>query len=253
MSESNEWFVVNLSRPVNAVIIHGQGRATILDDDALPAVAITDMETVEPNVGASAVSFLVRLSAKSGRSVLVDFATADNTAFANNDYVPTSGTLVFPPGITQQRVYVNVIGDTKSENDETFQLNLGNPVNATMSVGHAFGHIRDGDKVPLVSVSDAVVDSAVTTATFTVYLTAPSEKTITVNVATSRDTAQPDIDYTAVNAAMIFEPGVTEKTISVPLLKNSGAVTSRSFYLTLVGVVNSVMGDRLGVCTIPTP
>ncbi len=253
MSESNEWFVVNLSRPVNAVIIHGQGRGTILDDDAMPAVAITDVEAVEPNVGASAVSFLVRLSAKSGRSVLVDFATADDTAIANSDYIPTSGTLIFPPGITQQRIYVNVTGDTKSENDETFQLNLGNPVNASLSVGHAFGRIRDGDKVPLVSVSDAAVDSAVTTATFTVFLTAPSEKTITVNVATSRDTAQPDIDYTAVNAALTFEPGVTEKTISVPLLKNSSAVGSRSFYLTLVGVVNTVMDDRLGVCTIPTP
>jgi VCBS repeat-containing protein len=253
MSESNETFFVNLSRPVNAVIIHGQGRATILDDDELPAVAITDMETVEPNVGASAVSFLVRLSAKSGRSVLVDFATADNTAIANSDYIPTSGTLIFPPGITQQRVYVNVTGDTKSENDETFQLNLGNPVNATMGNGHAFGHIRDGDKVPLASVSDAAVDSAVTTATFTVFLSAPSEKTITVNVATAQNTAQAGIDYTAVNAAMTFDPGVTEKTIGVPLLKNSGAVTSRSFYLTLVGVVNTVMGDRLGVCTIPTP
>jgi VCBS repeat-containing protein len=253
MSESNETFVVNLNRPVNAVIIHGQGRATILDDDALPAVSLTDMEMVEPNAGASAVSFLVRLSARSGRSVLVDFATADNTAFANNDYVPTSGTLVFPPGITQQRVYVNVIGDTKSENDETFQLNLGNVVNATMGNGHAFGRIRDGDKVPLVSVSDAVVDSAVTTATFTVFLTAPSEKTITVNVATAQNTAQAGIDYTAVNAALTFEPGVTEKTVSVLLLQNSSAVTSRSFYLTLVGVVNTVMDDRLGVCTIPTP
>ena len=143
--------------------------------------------------------------------------------------------------------------DTTSENDETFQLNLANAVNATMGNGHAFGHIRDGDKVPLVSVSDAVVNSAVTTATFTVFLTAPSEKTIMVNVATSRDTAQPDIDYTAVNAALIFEPGVTEKTVSVPLLKNSSSLGSRSFYLTLIGVVNTVMADRLGVCTIPVP
>ncbi|HEY0548066.1 MAG TPA: tandem-95 repeat protein, partial [Verrucomicrobiae bacterium] len=253
MSESNEWFVVNLSRPVNAVIIHGQGRATILDDDALPTLNITDMETVEPDAGASAVSFLVRLSAKSGRVVLVDFATADNTAFANSDYVPTSGTLVFPPGTTQQRVYVNVIGNTKSENDETFSLNLGNTVNATMGHGQALGHIRDTDKVPLVSVGDATVDAAVTTATFTVFLTAPSEKIITASVATAQNTAQAGIDYTAVNAAVTFEPGVTEKTISVPLLKNSNAVSNCSFYLTLVGVVNTVMADRLGVCTIPTP
>ncbi len=252
MSESNEWFAVNLSRPVNAVIIHGQGRGTIVDDDPLPAVTITDMTTVEPNIGASAVSFLVRLSAKSGRPVLVDFTTSDNTAVANNDYVPTSGTLQFPPGTTQQRVYVNVIGNTMSENDETFSLNLVNPVNATMGNGHAFGYIRDGDKVPLVSVSDAMVDAAATTATFTVFLSAPSERIITVNVATSRDTAQPDIDYTAINnLALLFEPGVTEKTVTVPLIKNSSSVGSRSFYLTLVGVVNTVMADRLGVCTIP--
>ena len=253
MSESNESFVVNLSRPVNAVIVRGQGRGTIVDDDPLPAVTIADMIAVEPNVGASAVSFLVRLSAKSGRAVHVDFATADNTAVANSDYVPASGTLIFPPGITQQRVYVSVIGNTKSENDETFALNLGQAVNATMGNGHAFGHIRDTDKVPLVSMSDAVVDPAVTAATFTVYLSAPSEKTIVVNVATARDTAQSDIDYTAVNAAVTFEPGVTEKTVSVPLLKNSSAVSSRSFFLTIIGVVNSVMADRVGVCTIPAP
>jgi hypothetical protein len=253
MSESNEAFVVNLSRPVNAVIIRGQGRGTILDDDALPTITITDVETVEPSAGARAVSFLARLSARSGRPVSVNFATENETADADADYVPVNGTLIFPPGLTQQRVFVNVIGNTMSENDETFFLNLGNPVNANLNNGQARGHIHDADKVPLVSVSDGAVDGPVSSMLFTVFLSASSEKTITVNYSTSRDTAAAGVDYVATNGALTFGPGETEKTVSVALLNNPDATGSRNFFLQIIGVVNAVMADRLGVGTIPGP
>jgi hypothetical protein len=83
----------------------------------------------------------------------VNYATADNTAtLADNDYLATSGTLVFPPGITNRPITVTVYGDTKVEGDETFLVNLSSPVNAAISDGQGLGLIRQdvtGFSVPL--------------------------------------------------------------------------------------------------------
>ena len=45
-------------------------------------------------------SFTVTLSEASAKTVTVNYATADGTANAANDYISTSGPLTFNPGIT---------------------------------------------------------------------------------------------------------------------------------------------------------
>ena len=150
LNEADEFFRVNLSRPVNTVIIRGQGLGTILDNDPLPLVSIADVTAVEVNAGVRTVAFTLRLSAKSGRALSVDFATADDTAIAGTDYVATNGTVVFPAGALSKKITVGIIGNTVHEDAETFLLNLSNAVNATITDGSALGNIRDNDAIPAV-------------------------------------------------------------------------------------------------------
>lgn len=58
----------------------------------------------------------------------VDFATRDGTATAGSDYLPIDGTLNLYPGENHAVIAVEIIGDWVSEPDETFYLDITNPV-----------------------------------------------------------------------------------------------------------------------------
>src|SRR6266545_1400380 len=77
-------------------------------DDLLPELSIDDVTVVEGDTGAVTASFTVALSVVSDQTVTVDFATADDTATAADDYLSVGSTLVFDPGQTTQSVSVSV-------------------------------------------------------------------------------------------------------------------------------------------------
>ena len=100
--EANETFAVNLSSPVNAAIATAQGIGTIVDNDAAPSIDISNVSVTEGNTGTKTASFAVTLSAVSGQTVTVNYATANGTATAGSDYVAAASTLTFAPGVTSQ-------------------------------------------------------------------------------------------------------------------------------------------------------
>src|SRR5213078_2412861 len=108
----------------------------------------------EGNNASNPATFTITLSAVRGRTVTVNYATADVTAAAPADYtaVPTT-TLTFNPGETNKTVAVQVRGDTLNEPNETFAVNLSNPVNATITTATGTGTIIDDDLPPTVSLT----------------------------------------------------------------------------------------------------
>ena len=93
MDEPSETFFVNLSNATNSTILDAQGQGTITDNDAAPALSINDVAVAEGDTGTTNATFTVTLSAASGFTVTVNYATADGTAAAGSDYQSTSGTL----------------------------------------------------------------------------------------------------------------------------------------------------------------
>jgi CSLREA domain-containing protein len=114
-----------------------------------PSLSIGDLNFSEGDAGTKVISFAVTLSTFSNLSVTADFATANNTASAPSDYVATSGTLTFSPGQILRFVAVTINGDTVFEPDETFTVNLSNPVNATINKVQATGTIEN-DEAPVL-------------------------------------------------------------------------------------------------------
>ncbi len=57
----------------------------------------------------------------------VDYATQDGTAYADTDYLATSGTLTFEPNETVLAILVPLINDLDPEAAESFTLTLSNP------------------------------------------------------------------------------------------------------------------------------
>jgi hypothetical protein len=117
-----------------------------------PTLSINSVSNAEGNSGTTPLTFTVTLSAASGQTVTVNFATADSSATAGSDYTAVSGTLTFVPGTTSQPIVVNVIGDTAVEPSETFLVTLSNPTNATLALAQGTGTIVNDDIVVSPSV-----------------------------------------------------------------------------------------------------
>jgi len=65
----------------------------------------------------------------------VDYATRDGSALADSDYLATRGTLKLYPGEDQAVIAVEIIGDSTPEPDETFHLDMFNPVGGSFGIG----------------------------------------------------------------------------------------------------------------------
>jgi hypothetical protein len=105
--------------------------------DGIPRISINDLRVREGN---NAV-FTVSLDTPSASAVSVDYATANGSAAAGQDYVPTSGTLTIAPGLTQGQIVVAVNADGDKEGDETFYVNLSRAVGGFLVDGQGVGVI----------------------------------------------------------------------------------------------------------------
>ena len=104
-------------------------------------------------------------------------------------------------------------------------------------------------KVPLsVSVGDVtVVEGQV--AAFTVTLSKPTTKYVTVNYATAKGTAI-GADFTAKSGSLTFSPGTTSLRVKVLTTDDTIDEPNETFTLNLSGASNATIADALGLGTI---
>jgi Ca2+-binding RTX toxin-like protein len=112
------------------------------------SIYISDVQLEEGSSGGTTDAvFTVSLSTPVAAPVTVDYATADGTAEAGTDYTAVNGTLTFAPDATEQEVRVPILGDDLVEPDESFFVNLSNPVNDVIADGQGQATITDDDEV----------------------------------------------------------------------------------------------------------
>jgi hypothetical protein len=144
----SENFRVVLSSPsANATLGTATGTCTIVDDDGLPTLSVADATVTEGNTGSADARFVVSINKAAAAAVTFDYQTADGTATAaSGDYTLASGSGSIPAGALQTTVTVAVAGDYWIENDETFELRLGNlSANAEGFDTNAVGTILNDD------------------------------------------------------------------------------------------------------------
>jgi chitinase len=245
--EVNETFNVTLSAPALADLSDGAAVGTITDNDPPPAISIDDVSAGE---GGGSHTFTVSLSQDSGRTVRVDYGTADGSATAPADYTSKSGTLTFAPGDTSKTVTVNTVDDALDENDETFSVALSNPVLSTIADGSGTGTITDNDPTPSLSIDDAAGTEGASQ-TFTVTLSAASGRQVTVNYATADGTAVAPGDYAATSGTLTFAPGETTKTVNVNTVDDAlDEANPQTYTLTLSNAAAATISDASGTGSI---
>lgn len=157
------------------------------------ALSIGDVSVDEPAYGTATAAFTVTLSAREAGPVTVDYATANGTATAGQDYRATSGTLTFAPGVTSKTIPVTVIGGVFGPTATLF-VDLSNPGGASLANSRATGTIVR--RPP--SVSGAVDPSS-----------GGNGGTVTVTISGSGLFGKPTVDLAAARQPTIHGTDVT--------------------------------------------
>ena len=111
-------------------------RAHYTNAPTTPAQVQTSV--VEGNSGVTDAYFLLQFTGMRTdptKILSVDYATRDGTATAGQDYIAVKGTLNIYPNETQAVIAVEIIGDKVVEPNETFYLDVTNPVGGSFGAG----------------------------------------------------------------------------------------------------------------------
>ena len=98
--------------------------------DASPIVEQFDAATYTANEGSNAVITVQRQCFITGTST-IQYSTSNGTALAGEDYVTTSGTLLFNPGDSTKTFMIPIVYNKTPDGGETINLTLSNPTGST--------------------------------------------------------------------------------------------------------------------------
>ena len=260
--EPAEQFTVSLSGATGASIADAIGTAMIIDNDAVPTIAVSDVTIVEGDGGTTNAVFTVTLTGATALPVSVNYATANGTALVGSDYVATSGTLTFAPsasGTSTLTISVPVNGDTIFENDQQFAITLsGATGGATISDAQGIATITNDDTAPTFAISDVTVAEG-GAATFTITRTGATELDSSVDFAIANGTAVSTAggpgtpDFAATNGAVTFlasTAATATQTITVDTTDDAVFETPERFAVNLSNAVNGTIADGQGIGTI---
>jgi hypothetical protein len=258
-------FYLLLAKATNATVAQPRGTATVVDN--LPVISLLDTQVAEPPAGAvDRAIFTVTLSSPSSRPVSVHFRTADGIGVAGLNYEPVQGVLTFAPGELSKTVSVTVLNDQISGPPPTFLLNLFGPTNA--QIGRATGLatvnpvsvILVGYDTQILQPPPGGQDEAI----FQILLTTvgptpppgqtltgvPSPLPVAVDFTTINGTAVAGGDFQPVSGRLLFRPGESVKTISVPVFNDGIPSAGKAFYLGLSNPSNATIGRGIAIGTI---
>jgi hypothetical protein len=247
--ETDEYFRLMLSNPVNATLFTGTGTSTgmasvYLSNDDLPSLSISPATQAEGNTPAGFIELTINLSAASSRTVSVNYQTLDGTATGGSDYLVRSGEISFLPGQTRQTIQIPVVGDTTVEPDETFRVQLSNAIGALLDPAASLAPVTlsNDDQMPTLSLTANPMtegNSGISNASITVSLSAASSQTITANYTATDGTARAGSDYQALSGVLIFAPGQTSQNISLPVLGDTTVEPDETVQISLSNPANA--------------
>ena len=107
--------------------------------------------------------------------------------------------------------------------------------------------------LPQASIANTAVaegNSGTTNAAFTVTLSKPSTKTVTVGYSTANGTATAGSDYTAAAGTLTFAPGVTTQKVNVAVAGDTAVEPTETFTVKLANPGNATLGTATATGTI---
>jgi hypothetical protein len=212
---------------------------------------VSDLALTEGDSGTQDATVTISMSRPTGESVSVNWATANGTATAPDDYQARSGRVTFGPEERTKRITVPVNNDVVPEPDEHFFIRL--------SGATAGGSIVDGESVvtirtdpePSLSINDVRIEEEDADLTFTASLSEANNTPVGVDFATADGTATAGADYEARSGHVDIPVGSTSAAITVRAKEDfDDEIDEETFKVLLRNAVNVFVADGEGVATI---
>ncbi len=182
--------------------------------------------------------------------------TGTNPAGATDfiDNIFPSGTVNFEEGITSKTITINVAGDSDFEPDENFVVTLSNPISSFINIESSTAIIINDDVEPpanLLDISSVAMDdtegnSGTTPYTFRITRSNISIGTSSVFYTVTGTGTNPAgvtdfIDNIFPSGTVIFEEGITSKTITINVAGDTDFEPDENFVVTLANPVSSLI------------
>ncbi len=178
--------------------------------------------SVAESVGTA--NFTVSLSVPGANDVTVNYATANGSAVAGQDYTARQRRADHSAGSASGTIPVTIIDDALVEYDETFTLTLSGPsANATITGGATATGTILIDDLYQITIADVTVGEGDGTATFDVSVSPAIQvgDSVTLSYVTVAGSATAGADYVTATGSLTFAPGDTTQNIVVTILNDA--------------------------------
>ena len=237
--ESDETATLTLSNPNNATIGDATSDLVITDDDATPAISISDGTTTE---GGTA-TFTASLTNPSSEDITVEYESSSGTATNGSDFTAVTETLTISAGETTATFDVVTTADAKDELDETGTVTLSNPTNATISDNTADLVITDDDTANITIANQTVAEDGI--ASFTVTMSTTSGGPVTVvytsSTGASGDNATDGTDYPGTTGTLTIPTGSTSGVFTIDTTSDNTDEPTETATITLSGATSATI------------
>lgn len=201
-------------------------------------LTISNARVTEGDMGSKTVTVTAQYEAIFTGSFIGSYSTQAITAEPQSDFIPTSGSLhLSEPGHSVEHIRISIIGDTKYEADETFELVVTALGGRTYSAKIT---ILNDDPLPQINITvdDPQVNEGTNGATntalvYTITRSGTLDFPVDVTVSTADGTATAESDYHAHTTVVRFEPGQKNKTVSISTIPDSDLEPDETVLLNL--------------------
>jgi hypothetical protein len=145
---------------------------------------------------------------------------------------------------------VSVNGDLVAELDETFDVTLTAPSNATLADPTGAGTIVDDELLPVIDIDEPTALEGAGSIVFTVSLSHQSASPVAVDWDTAAGTATNGTDYFDTNGTVIFAPLDTSETVEITVNEDGTFEHDETMAVNLSNASGAPIGDSQGIGTI---
>jgi len=221
---------------------------------------VSAMQVIE-DVGTLSVT-VVRTGGITG-NLSVDYATANGSAIAGEDYTSASGTLTFTGGETSKTIQIPIADDSTTESDETFTITLLNTANVETlgAPSNLVVTVQDHNTTPIIFMNSVTVlegnTGSTTEALLTISLSAATGRAVSFDFATvnlgalgGSKCGNAGVDYETASGSLAFSPTVTSFAIPIKVCGDNNAEANELFRIALSNVSGAALQVNTGFGTI---
>ena len=161
--ESNETVILTLAAGTGYKVGTTTPVTGTITNDDFSKLSINNITVVEGKDNNAILT--VTVNNPNPQPISVNYTTAPINATANVDYTSKTGTITIAPNTSTATITIPILNDNLNEANETFAINLSNPVNATLTNNKGIVTISDTLNANVTTTLPANVENLTLTGT----------------------------------------------------------------------------------------